>query len=216
MARDRGDLPFWDPFCGSLAVSLALGGAGICSDISAPLIALYTAIASGWVPPAELSKDAWLAARGLPDSDPLKGFAGFGCSFRGLYFSGYAGGYVGPVSNPGALAASKVLTRDVALLASRGCSFLELDFFDIEPQSGLFLYLDPPYRDTAGYAGTPDFDHDAFYARVEEWAHFGPVYVSEYAFPLGKCVWQKDRAVKMTAGSGNRATERLFRIGGAP
>jgi DNA adenine methylase len=212
---ERGALPFWDPFCGSLAVSKALGGAGLCSDISLPLISLYEAIARGWRPPTEMSKAEWQAAKNLPDTDPLKGFAGFGCSFRGLYFSGYAGGYVGPCSNPGALAAAKVLVRDVTLLKARGCDFICADFFDCEPEPGYFVYLDPPYRDTSKYDGTPPINYDLFYARVEAWARFGPVFVSEYSFPLGRCIWEKSRAIKLRAGSGERATERLFRVGAA-
>lgn len=204
---------FWDAFCGSLAISCALSGPGMVSDTSAPLIALYQAIDAGWDPPATLTKEEWQAAKALPDSNPLKGFAGFGCSFRGLYFSGYAGGYVGPVSNPGAQAARQVLTRDVRKLAARGCCFKQIDFLSVEPEPGLLLYLDPPYRNTSAYAGTAPFDHDRFYGRVEAWARYGPVYVSEYDFPLGRVVWERSRAVKLKAGTGARAVEKLYRVG---
>jgi hypothetical protein len=208
--RDGRD--FLDPFCGSLAISRALGGCGVASDVSLPLISLYRAIAAGWRPPQVFSRDEWEAAKSLPDENPLKGFAGFGCSFRGLYFSGYAGGYVGPVSNHGAFAAAKVLTRDVIELVKRGVRFECRDFFDIQPTRGYFLYLDPPYRGTAGYSGTQPINYDRFYARVEEWAYYGPVLISEYAFP-GRVVWEKSRAVKMRAGSGDRADEKLFAVG---
>ena len=206
----RQDRPFLDPFCGSLAVAKALGGPGICSDIHPALIALYPAIQDGWVPPSTLSKDEWEDCKRLPAINPLHGFAGFGCSFRGLYFQSYGGGYVGPVSNFGAIAAKTVLLRDIDLLSKRGVVFQCQSFFDIPPSADVFLYLDPPYRGTTAYRGTPDFDYDRFYARVKEWAVFGPVCVSEYAFPLGECVWEKSRARKLITGSGLRAVERLF------
>lgn len=211
----RKGKPFWDPFCGSLAMSKAMGGAGIASDVHPALITLYRSVADGWDPPRTMSKEEWAAAKTLPDTDPLKGFAGFGCSFRGLYFSGYAGGYVGPVSNPGCQAAREVLLRDVQLLKSRGVQFECLDFFDVRPQAGYFLYLDPPYVGTASYAGTEPFDHERFYRRVSEWATFGPVCISEYTYPTsGRQVWEKSRARKLLAGTGKRALEKLFVVGG--
>lgn len=210
--RYRNGKAFWDPFCGSLAMSVALGDKGLVSDISPPLINLYKAIEAGWDPPAVLSREEWEKAKHLPDTNPLKGFAGFGCSFRGLYFSGYAGGYVGPVSNPGAQAARQVLLRDVEKLAKRNCTIQCLDFFEVEPNAERFLYLDPPYQGTQSYAGTPTFDYQRFVQRVLEWARFGPVCVSEYAFPLGKCVWEKSRARKLAVSSGTRAIEKLFVI----
>jgi DNA adenine methylase len=206
----RKEKIFWDPFCGSLAMSVALGGQGLVSDVSQPLISLYKAIETGWDPPAVLSREQWEKAKCLPDTDPLKGFAGFGCSFRGLYFSGYAGGYVGPVSNFGAQAARQVLLRDVEKLVKRKCTIKCIDFFDVQPNSEQFLYLDPPYQGTHGYIGTPVFDHQKFVQRVLEWARFGPVCVSEYAFSIGVCVWKKSRARKLAVSSGTRATEKLF------
>lgn len=201
--------PFLDPFCGSLAMGKALGGAGICSDIHPALIVLYQAIEDGWCPPSTLSKQEWERAKHLPDTNPLKGFAGFGCSFRGLYFQSYGGGYVGPVSNPGAQAARMVLLRDVKCLVSRGVKFRHQSFFDIQPSADYFLYLDPPYKGTTAYKDTPVFPYALFYDRVYEWAQFGPVCVSEYCFPLGAVVWEKSRARKLAVGTGRRL-EKLF------
>lgn len=213
--RYRDGLPFLDPFCGSLAMTLALGGDGIATDTHPALIGLYLALQRGWEPPGVLSREEWEVAKTLPDTDPLKGFAGFACSFRGIYFSGYAGGYVGPVSNHGAFAARKVLLRDFALLAKRKVKIGRKDFLTIPPSGKFALYLDPPYRGTVGYNGTPALDYDAFYARVEAWAAFRPVCVSEYEFPLGQVVWTRERALKLGKSFETR-TEKLFLVGGRP
>lgn len=208
----RSGLPFWDPFCGSLAMSCALGGPGIASDINPVLISLYRAILEGWEPPETLSKEEWQAAKSLPDSNPLKGFAGFACSYRGLYFSGYAGGYVGPSSREGAIAAKEVLCRDIALLKVSGVAIEQIDFLSVEPKPGFFLYLDPPYKGTAEYKGTQTFNHEAFYRRALEWSRFGPVLVSEYSLPIGREVWSKTRKSMLTTGSGDTRTEKLFLV----
>jgi DNA adenine methylase len=80
---------WWEPFCGGLSVSVQLAkfGPGLVSDANPALISLYTSVARGWLPPEALSLEEWREARRLPDSDPRKAFAGFGCSFGGRYFA---------------------------------------------------------------------------------------------------------------------------------
>lgn len=89
---ERGDRVFWEPFCGGLSVSvkLAAHGPGIVSDANPALIALYQAVRDGWDPPGHVSEEEYSAAKALPDSDPRKAFIGFGCSFGGKWFGGYA------------------------------------------------------------------------------------------------------------------------------
>src|SRR5688572_11951361 len=74
-----------DAFCGGLSVSAALGGEIIAYDINSDLIELYQAVAQGWDPPSKLNKEEWQAAKTA--ANPLKAFAGFGCSFGGIWFS---------------------------------------------------------------------------------------------------------------------------------
>ena len=71
--------PVWEPFCGGLNVTRELARRGIdviATDASWPLIALVQAVRAGWQPPAALSESEWAAARALPVSNPLHGFAG--------------------------------------------------------------------------------------------------------------------------------------------
>ncbi len=90
--RQPGQL-VWDAFCGGLSMSVALSKKGpvLASDACAPLIALYKAVQEGWDPPTEVSRQTYMAAKLLPDSDPMKAFCGFGCSFGGKWFGGYGG-----------------------------------------------------------------------------------------------------------------------------
>jgi DNA adenine methylase len=199
--------PVWEPFCGGLNVSARLRGRGLASDVDAPLIALYRAIRSGWDPPVELSEGEYRDARNLPDDNPLKAFAGYGCSFGGKWFGGYARGGVGRNYASGS---RKRLLSDVRSLMHRGCRIACLDFLAIEPRPTRFLiYCDPPYRGTTGYKRP--FDHELFDRRVAKWSNFTTVLVSEYSFPTGREVWSCERRLELQSNNRERI-ERLFQV----
>lgn len=221
--------PWWEPFCGGLSVSVQLAryGSGLVSDAHPALIALYQAVRAGWVPPESVSREEYEAARELPDSDPLKAFIGFGCSYGGKWW----GGYVGPrrrwnnrTYNPGWIAddpiaaTARALQRDLAILDE--CAIACLDFLAVRPERGRFevIYCDPPYAGVTGYKGVGPFDHARFWQRCAEWAALGTrVYVSEYEAGAARaqCVWQRETRDRMWgAGGEQRAkTERLFYLG---
>src|SRR5687767_5438406 len=148
-----------DAFCGGLSVSAALGGEIIAYDINSDLIELYQAVAQGWDPPSKLNKEEWQAAKTA--ANPLKAFAGFGCSFGGIWFSSYAGPRPNNVGTIYEMASSSrnSLLKSVPLVKEFKC----ISFFDIPVLSrkDLIIYADPPYRGVTGYT-TGDFDHDLF------------------------------------------------------
>lgn len=203
----------WDAFCGGLSMSVALSKKGPVwsTDANAALIALYRAIQSGWEPPTEVSKETWHAAKALPDSDPLKAFCGFGCSFGGKWFGGYAGRRAARAGDP------KLYTfRDSTANGLRrecpGRVLAVVDFLSVQPQAcEAILYLDPPYAGTTGYAAVAPFDSDRFVQRVREWSRFTHVFVSEYSFPIGECVWS--RQVPGSTQFKKDAVERLYYLG---
>jgi DNA adenine methylase len=198
----------WDAFCGGLSVSRALlkNGPVLSTDACAPLIALYRAVQNGWQPPTEVSEETWRAARALPDSDPMKAFCGFGCSFGGRYFQGFARG----AGRNWADECRRGLLRDVP-----GLCFGRLDFLQQTPHSfdGV-LYLDPPYEGTKTYAGLPAFNSQVLWDRAREWAEFCPVFVSEYQGPpeFSVCLSLAHKQTVAPAQSGDRADtiEKLF------
>lgn len=199
----------WDAFCGGLSMSVALSKNGpvYSTDACVPLIGLYRAVQAGWDPPTHVDEATYRAARDLPDTDPMKAFCGFGCSFGGKWFGGYArSGARNYASN----ARNSILKAGVpsAALAS-------VSFFDARPHplDGV-LYLDPPYAGTTGYEGAEEFDRASFVERVREWSAFAPVFVSEYHFPLGVCVWSREQTttVARKKAAYSTATERLYYI----
>ena len=199
----------WDAFCGGLSMSCALSVAGpvLSTDACAPLIALYQAVQAGWEPPTVLSREEYHVARSLPDSDPLKAFAGFGCSFGGKWFGGYASGFNGPLTYV------QLAARNVKRSVTAGCKLARISFLDVEPgPCDAVLYLDPPYRGTTGYAGVPPFDYDAFGQAVVDWSEFADVFVSEYAFPIGAVVWERASRGTLGLTHGVAHVEHLYYI----
>jgi DNA adenine methylase len=211
--------PWWDAFCGGLSVSLALadvapGVGGVSTDANPALAALYRAVASGWDPPASLSEDEYRAARALSDSDPRKAFAGFGCSFGGKWFGGYARAPA-QANRTYAGATRTALLRDVGALVAAGVSIAHANFLDVEPEpTDAVLYLDPPYAGTTAYGATGAFDYARFYARVAAWARHTDVFVSEYAMPPdlgGRLAMEFAHDMSVAGGvQKNARVERLY------
>ena len=81
-------------FCGSCAVESKLAPhfkSVICNDNHKYLIALWRALQSGCDLPEVISEDTYKSIRENKDVNPaLTGFVGFGCSFGGKFFGGYA------------------------------------------------------------------------------------------------------------------------------
>lgn len=210
--RKPGQL-VWDAFCGGLSVSVALSKKGpvLASDACLPLISLYRAVQEGWDPPTEVSKETWQAAKLLPDTDPMKAFCGFGCSYGGVWFKGYARGNRPDHQKGYAAGSRRVLLRD-----SNCCKFEHIDFLDHVPSyTDSIIYLDPPYQGVSGYP-TGKFDHSLFFCRATQWSKFTDVFISEYDSPVGNVVWSTSSKTKTAGGRRGTykvtATERLYHI----
>ena len=81
-------------FCGSCAVESKLAPhfkSVICNDNHKYLVALWQALQDGYELPEVISEQAYKSIREHKDDNPaLTGFVGFGCSFGGKFFGGYA------------------------------------------------------------------------------------------------------------------------------
>src|ERR1700750_2056717 len=81
-----------EPFVGAGSVAAEMvpffDGA-ILSDASPDLIAMWQALQNGWEPPENVTLEEYEAQRHAPVS-ALRGFVGYGCSFGGKWFGGYA------------------------------------------------------------------------------------------------------------------------------
>ncbi len=218
---NTGRSHYVEPFVGGLAVLAevvhAFDGV-VAADVHGDLIDMYRAIQQGWVPPSELSEDEYTRLRGEPPS-PLRTFAGFGASFGGKWW----GGYARSPSRPSQNYASQ--TRNSLLKAKqRGCFAATVEFvhksvfeFDVPADvdlSDFVIYCDPPYAGTTKYANTGKFDHDAFWTTAKRWSNQGAlVIISEYTAPYGATLIDSfNPQSSLKAASSDRVPERLFTL----
>lgn len=83
-----------EPFVGGFNLIDKVTGNRTANDSHPYLIALFKAVQGGWLPPEEVSETDYLEIKNNPDnhSPELVGFVGFGCSFSGKWWGGYARG----------------------------------------------------------------------------------------------------------------------------
>lgn len=199
-----------EPFLGAGAVAAELApyfSVAQLSDASPDLIALWQALKDGWQPPEQVSQEDYDAQRNAEIS-ALRGFVGYGCSFGGKWFGGYARD---PKHGRNfARTANNLLTKRIAALDN--AEFSTSDYRDIPVFSGSVVYCDPPYRSMTGYARLAGFDSDEFWKRAEFWSKDATVFVSEYQAPKGwLSVWQATPRVTLRVDSNSpRPTEHLW------
>ncbi len=205
---------FLSPFVGGGWVEQYIEGKKILCDKHDYLIALYKELQNGWLPPTELSKDEYDYIKSNPDDQPhLTGFVGFGCSFAGKWFGGYA------KDNSGrnyCLNAHNSMNKKIENGLLHRTEFRNCDYKDLKPEN-MVIYCDPPYRGTTQYDKNivGDFDHDEFWDTMREWSKNNTVLVSEYDAPEDfEIVWEKE--VKLDIRDKNnekqKRTEKLFKM----
>ena len=190
---ERGGGTFVSLFCGALSVECAVSESGafervIANDIHPYLIAMFRALQNGWMPPTEVSLEQYRYVRDHKDEDPaLTGFVGFGCSYGGKWFGGFARGKSENYANE----AHNSLMRQLPHI--KQMEFLRGDYRSVFIPDGATVYADPPYAGTTGYHGTGKFDGEAFWDYMRTLAKRGcRVFVSEQNAPEDfRCVWEK-------------------------
>ncbi|WP_191480143.1 DNA adenine methylase [Nocardioides ochotonae] len=215
--RAAGRSTYVEPFVGGASVLAQVAPhfrRVVAADAQEDLILMWRAVQDGWIPPTTMPsvEDYW-AMRDDPTPSPLRAFTGFGCSFGGGWFAGYA--------------RSNTLREDFAMAAHRGilrkaanfphAEFRHCDYRLLGDVIGpdAVVYCDPPYAGTRTYKGTPSagFDHDMFWRVAARWSEAGAVVlVSEYAAPDHWVpIWSKTRHVDFCLDNkGHKAVERLY------
>ena len=146
-------------------------------DYNEYLIELYKAIQNGYELPDSISEEEYKYIRTDKDK-ALTGFAGFGCSFAGKWFGGYARGHGGKLGY--ADTAKRSLLKKISTMYDVSFSFADYKTLSF---SGCLIYCDPPYKGTTKFTGTPDFDTIEFWNVMRIWSENNDVYISEYTAP---------------------------------
>lgn len=205
----------WEPFCGGGAVTLALCKANFAvtaSDTHPDLIMMYQAMLDGHMYVfGDVTEADYTAAKSLTFSTARRGFIGFGSSFGGGWFAGFArrkmcGG------KPASIQPYQEAQRFIAKLKD-ACIGIAVSFhcqsYTSTPDHVL-VYADPPYRGTKPYKGSPPFDHDAFWTWVR--TRSGPTFVSELQGPDDiQVVWRKQHKSQNASNSPTtKATSKVI------
>lgn len=201
---------FVEPFCGALNVTAGMEGKRVASDASPYLFALYDALRKGWSPPDDVSEQTYDSVNSTRDpSDPMTAFVGYGCSFGGKFFGGYARGSEGRsyASN-----AKGSLRRKLS--RCNGATIAHCDYRRLTPNAGCLVYCDPPYAETTGYSAVGSFDSGEFWQTVRDWSSTGAtVLVSEYTAPADFiCVWSHETRTDLHGAGRSGRLERLFEV----
>lgn len=201
-----------EPFCGALNMTSRLLKDDpdlivYAYDVHKDLIDMWKAVQDGWEPPVAMTREEYNALRSSEPS-PLRTFAGYGCSFAGKWFGGYAEhgsrDYVREARN-------SVMRRKPYLNRVK-LSHASYETLPPPPLNSV-IYCDPPYAGTLKPGARGEFDHDTFW----RWAQSQtvPCYVSEYSAPDGvESVWSREVRTDMNTKEGKGVRlEKLYLTG---
>lgn len=213
----KADQWYVEPFVGGFNMMDKVTGLRLASDSHPYLIALFQALQKGWQPPDFVSRDDYYAIKANPSDHPseLVGFVGFGCSFSGKWWGGYANHTYKGLPKNRTLEVKNGIMKQVKSLA--GVDIRLSSYADLQmPSDDCVIYCDPPYEGTTGYK-TGGFDHKAFWQWVRNQVSIGhQVFVSEYQAPQDFiCVWQKEiicNVDEKLRSAGSLKVEKLFTL----
>lgn len=181
--------PFIDLFCGSCNVISKINPnrTRIANDLHPELMAMHKAVQSNIAFPDHISEEEYQQIR-ISGEDWLKGFVGFGLSYAGKWWGGYARD--GTTRNYCMNAKNSLLKKHKTL---KDVIFTQGSYGSCELPNNSLIYCDIPYKNTTKYS-VGNFDHNEFYKWAENKQSEGhEILVSEYKDNLPanwKVVWE--------------------------
>lgn len=200
------DQEYLEPFVGGAWVLQGISGKRIALDVNEALINMYKALQNGWLPPSTITNEIYQDLKENQDpNDPLTAFVGFGVSFGGKWFGGFANS---SDRNYASNAKNSLLKK---LVAIEDVEFKHCSYLDYKPENCL-IYCDPPYANTTGYSSIGQFDSELFWETMRQWSNNNTVVISEYVAPEDfVCVKEMNTKTDMHTNSGKEARiEKLF------
>ena len=206
---------FIDLFCGSCNVvsNIRLDVKRYANDKNKYLPVLFKSIQGGFKPPKDISEEVYYEVKNMAEDTPeqvaLKGFVGFGCSFAGKWWGGYARG--GEGRNYAENAYNSTMKKAAKM---QDVGFFCMDYSDFLCPKNSLVYCDIPYKGTTQYGAVGDFDHEKFYNWAKQQKECR-ILVSEYKqnVPDGAVVvWEyaSKKDMRNKTGEKEKTTEVLF------
>lgn len=201
---------FYDICCGSCKIVEKVSGKRVAVDINPYLIEFLKCLQVGWLPPEYISESYYLDIKSNVEKYPkaLVGYVGFQLSFGSVWFGSYRR------DNKGLRDYSKEAFNSVKNSKEKlkGIIFINGSYDTVLYDDKSIIYIDPPYKGTYKYKGTPEFDHDKFWQWCREMTIKGhKVFISEYNAPKDfDCIWEKEINSKLNPNVPSKSTEKLF------
>ena len=210
MLENRNGRTWIEPFVGGANMIDKVEGKRIGSDFNEYVISLFTGMQNGFIPPNEVNEEEYKQARLNRVVTPLVSFIGFGCSYSGKWFGGYARGNTskGQPRNY-CLESKKNILKQAGNL--KGVQFIHSRYQDLEIPPNSLIYCDPPYEGTTKYKD--GFSHTEFWEWCRQKTKEGhQVFISEYNAPKDfKSIYSKEVNSSLTKDTGSKkANEQLF------
>ena len=211
---DCSKVVYVEPFCGCLGVFrhiCPIVKKSYANDLSLDLILLWKKVQEGTLRNPHIDKEKWLRLKTDTKSSAERAFAGFGCSFSGVWFNGY----IADDGNNDMTYNSLVKHKDILAKTK----FYSMDYRDFlrkvikNPDTHYVVYLDPPYEETYSVIDgkiSTEFDSDQFWDLARKYSKMKNVtlFISEFQAPRDfKEIWSLVR----TSGMHNTSTTRTYK-----
>lgn len=204
------DKDFVSLFCGTCAIeSKVIAKSKLCNDGHEYLISLLKALQKGYELPDIVTKEEYYHIKEYKDEDKaLTGFVGFGCSFGGKWFGGYA------KNNSGTNYAKQSKNSMLKKMKNLNTAvFTNLDYKDVIIPKDSIIYCDPPYAKTTGYSNSNTFIQDEFWEYMRKISKDNLVFISELEAPEDFIsIWEKPfkRVLDVNKDNIFSSQEKLF------
>lgn len=206
---------FVDLFCGSCNVvsNIRQDVKRYANDKNIYLRALFTCLQQGMILPEDISVEDYYRIKEMPERSnedlALKAFVGFGCSFAGKWWGGYARN--GRGDNYAKNAFNSIMKKSNKM---RDVVFSCMDYSEFQCSCGSLVYCDIPYKGTTQYSSVGAFDHESFYAWAKKKKDCR-ILVSEYKHNVpdgGQIVWEyaSKKEIRNKDGGREETVEVLF------
>lgn len=206
--------PFIDLFCGSCNVMTKVdhNRLRIANDRHKYLIAMWKELQNGWIPPKNCTKEQYDYVKEHVDVKPhVSGFIGFGCSYSGKWWGGYAKDNTG---RNYCLNAHNSILKKIENL--KDVNFYCGGYFELNIPQNSIVYCDKPYECTTEYCikEVGKFDHQKFWQWVRDNSDEYTILVSEYKHNIPEdftIIWEKQskQDIRNKEGSKNKTIEVL-------
>ena len=205
---------YLEPFCGSLGVFKHMTGKDydkyIASDAHPDLIAMWKKIQQKKLRlPKKLSEDEYHRLKRAKSPNAMKAVAGFGLSYGGKYFAGYAQNAAGDSGRDFLNEFKNSLSKIGPSIQKPNVTFHNKTYDKFKPKN-MLIYCDPPYMGTQGYS-TGDFDHEKFWNKMREWSKDNCVFISEESAPKDfRVVWRQKKRRTLDHSRRFHRMEKLY------